>query len=328
MSPGELARLSSSGVGNVGNSNILSSPAVGPPSYPPTEVQRWLTCPVFWQRSKVWEPRLASWTPHRLVGTAIHFGIAAWLAQIKGPPSSLATNTTVADPVESALGVLGEGYIQQDTWDLAGLSKLVERGVRVLTALAETELLPGAEIVAIEYADDTDLPAGVTVPRTCDLILKRGDWLEVIDWKTSINLDEKYLDEKKQEVCHSWQLLDYSWHAERRWFRVPVRRALHGLVALGPGKPKVWLLPVRVSEGLDGKYDPARLDQWRRDAERIWYRMWDHSQMTEASPKPWHNWKACTDRHLHYGKACELWDSCHVYYDEERLFEATLRRKD
>lgn len=319
MLPPETDRPSFSDVGNVGNFGISSlplAPVGGPPSYPPTEVKRWLTCPVFWRLSKVWQPRCQLWTPHKLVGTAIHAGLGARLVQIKDQPSSQAVSPDLSPILALALGVLGEGYIEQETWGLDGLAKLVERGIRVLSQAIETRLLPGAHILAVEYADPTSpLPPGVHVPRTLDCLLERDGALEVWDWKTTINLDDRYLPEKGREVLHSWQLLDYAWHAQQ-WFQRPVTAAGQGLVVLGPGKPKAHFLPVTLS--------PERLTQWRKDAMTIWTAMF--SQSAEGYQPMWHNWTACTDRHLHYGKECEFMPACHIYNDNEALFPGLYER--
>lgn len=311
MSPPEKDKPSSFGAGAVESFDISSSPQgqAGSPSYPPTEVTRWLTCPVFWRLSKAWQPRVEVWTPHKLVGTAIHLGVACILAQIKDPLSC------PKDPVISAHEVLREGFQPQETWGLDGLAKLVERGVRVLAEAIETRLLPGAQILAIEYTDPTSaLPPGVKVPRIVDCILERDGALEVWDWKSAINQDEKYLPEKGRAVLHSWQLLDYAWHAEQ-WFQKSVTTAGHGLVVLGPGKPKAHFLPVTLSR--------ERLDQWRRDARMVWSEMAYGAMFPEDE---WHNWAACTDRHLHYGKECQFMAACHTYNDNEALFPGLYER--
>ena len=310
----------------------MSIPATmieGPPRYPPSAVKQWLTCPEFWRLCKVWEPRAAGWTPHRVVGQAIHAGIAAWLRpQVAGyvspePPPS---------PLSVALEVMSDGYIPQDTWALDGLCALTEKGLKRLQRLVGDEILPGATVLAVEYPDPVQDPRLGThrLHRVVDCILSRGDALEVWDWKSKIRLDEAYLEETTRAALHAWQLLDYSWHAgqwaNRRGVlptlpdRAPsgapwaVHYAAHGLVVLGP-KLLAQAIPVTLTS--------ERLVQWRRDADVIWYRMWRHQQTGFT----WHNWEACSDRHLHYGKECVMVPACHLLNGNEERFLGVYQRK-
>ena len=112
------------------------------------------------------------------------------------------------------------------------------------------------------------------------------------------------------EAHHSWQLLDYAYHGAA-WFARPVSRVGQGLVILGP-KLKVEYSPVPIT--------PERLNQWRKDAEVIWGRMWWND-----GPRLWHNWKACSDKHLHYGKRCVFFEACHDLCGDEARFPALYR---
>ena len=336
---------SSGAAGAAGNSG-MSSPGtmiVGPPRYPPSSVKRWLTCPEFWRLSKVWEPRAAGWTPHIVVGRAIHAGIAAWLRprivdhesqenQIEGVSHAVPFTSPVnLDPLTVALEVLTNGYVQQDTWALEGLQALVTKGLARLRRLVEGDILPGAEVIAVEYPDPVQDPRLGThrLHRVVDCILARGDALEVWDWKTKIRLDEAYLGETARAVLHSWQLLDYSWHVEQ-WahdgrFTVGqallaflVRHAAHGLVILGP-KLMAQAIPVTLT--------PERLNQWRRDATNIWGQMWEMDpRNSRATCLPWHNWEACSDRHLHYGKECQFVPACHLLNGNEEQFSGVYQK--
>lgn len=307
----------------------------GAPRYPPSSVRQWLTCPEFWRLSKVWEPRAAGWTPHQLVGTAIHAGMAAWLRpQVVGTPACL---EAPLDPLTTAHEVLANGYQEQDTWALDGLQALVRKGVMRLIRLLEDEILPGATVIAVEYPDPLQDPRLGThrLHRVVDCILVRRDVLEVWDWKSKIRLDEAYLGETSRAVLHSWQLLDYSWHAEQ-WSRMgrfgadfqdkSVRHAAHGLVIMGP-KLMAQAIPVTLT--------PERLTQWHRDALVIWGQMAAMDPMvrlaerpTVASSAPWHNWEACSDRHLHYGKECQFVPACHLLHGNEERYLGVYQRKD
>jgi len=304
MLPERRAKPSPSAAGPVEPWTISSSaPPVECPSYPPTEVRRWLTCPVFRDYSKRWASRVEDWTPHRLVGTAIHAGVAAHLQGV------MRGDTAPPDGLDHATEALRAGYVQQETWGLDGLAALVSKGTTALRGRIAADLLPGATILGVEQQGPKPLPPGVRVPRTLDCVLKRDDHLEVWDWKTAIRLDAQYFPEKARSVLHQWQLLDYGWHAQE-WYQLPVTRVGHGLVILGP-KLTVKFLPVEVS--------PARLRQWRIDALRIWRLMREHEM------SPWHNWEACTDRHLHYGRECKFMSACHELNGEESQFGGRYR---
>lgn len=313
MLPDEKATPLSSTVDPVEPWSTSSSVrGAGPPSYPPTEVRRWLICPVFRDYSARWELRLEEWTPNRLVGTAIHTGIAAWLH------SRVVSSTCPAIQADEAGNVaqatLKAGYVQQETWGLAGLEALVIKGTNALIKSVTAALLPGATILGVE----TCIESGGR-HRVLDLTLQRGNTLEIWDWKVSLNLSDTYLPDRLLEAHHSWQLLDYAWHGQRH-FQVPVSRVGHGLVILGPTR-KIEYSPVTVTQ--------ERLAQWHRDAECIWQMIWIHARApgSQFLPElsPWHNWKACTDKHLHYGKQCQFFEACHTYFDNERLFPALYR---
>jgi len=44
--------------------------------------------------------------------------------------------------------------------------------------------------------------------------------------------------------------------------------------------------------------------------------------------KPWMNFEACTDRHLHFGKECQFLPACHSLNGDETLFSGLYQRKD
>ena len=259
---------------------------------------------------------MEAWTPHKLIGTAIHAGVAAHLRSLMDGSASPAT-----DPIVSAtangLAALRDGYVQQETWGLDGLETMVTKGVTRLTQAITEKLLPGATIVAVEYADPVqDVRLGThRLHRVVDCVLERNRALEIWDWKTKMRLDDQYLPETQQEALHQWQLLDYAWHAQQ-WYQKPVGRVGHGVVILSP-KLKVEFIPVPIT--------PERLTQWHRDAEAIWGLMYVQG-LPMAQEKgwirseKWHNWTACSDKHLHYGRRCVFFEACHTFMDREELF--------
>ena len=274
------------------------------------------------------------WTPHRVVGTAIHAGIATWLRpQIVGGKS---ISSEPLDPYVVALGVLTDGHVQQDAYSLDTLKALVRKGVKALTGFIESEILPGARVIAVEMPDpDQDVRLGThRLHRIVDCILERAGALEVWDWKSKIRLDESYWHETSRATLHSWQLLDYSWHVtdwDRQGLLVrpqlptlvggtllpsarPVRYAAHGLVILGP-KLMVKAIPIPITE--------ARLTQWHAQALAVWQEMY----WNEVGEMPIRmNWEACTDKRHHWGKECPYLPACHDLAGNESVFGGVYRQ--
>ena len=300
---------------DVENSSISSaSLAAGCPSYPPSEVRNWMVCPAFWHYSRTWEPRAAQWTPHALVGTAIHAGIAAYL---RNPDTE---GTGPASPLHVAIQTLGEGYVEQETWSLLSLSKLVEKGYCALRDAIQERWGVDLHQIYIEYADphqDPRISRGRKY-RVVDFVrCHQGcepETFEVWDWKTKINLDDQYLGEALRSGMHSWQLLDYSWHVQQ-WTGTTVTQAGHGLVVLGPGKPKVHWPTVRIT--------PERLTQWHAQARRIWSMMWHDEHMGLARM----NFEACSDRHMHFGRECLFLPACHQLNGNQNLFSSLYKMR-
>ena len=180
-------------------------------------------------------------------------------------------------------------------------------------------LLPGATILAIEYHHPTDEPPPGVHPRILDCLLERDGRLEVWDWKSKMRLDKSYWGESQRAALHSWQLLDYAWHA-REWFGKPVGAVGQGIVVLGPSPGVLWA-PVTVS--------PERLDQWHWDAQEVWALMdRSHMDLRSSARSLWRNWEACTDKHLHFGKECVFVPACHQLNGDESRFSAVYKRKE
>ncbi len=304
--PGKV-EPSCGGVSGAGNSSISSANrGAEPPSYPPSEVRHWMVCPTFWRDSRNWAPRADRWTPHALVGTGIHAGIAAWLRDRDDHAALQATHQALSD-----------GFVEQDTWSLLSLSKLVEKGYCALRDAIQERWGDNLNPLYIECHDPIQDPriSRGRLYRVVDFAREEEGSLEVWDWKTKINLDDMYLGEALRSVTHSWQLLDYAWHVQQ-WAGARVVQAGHGLVVLGPGKPKVHWPTVQLS--------PERLTQWHRQALSVWAEMWrmeqDHTDVTM-------NFEACSDRHLHFGKECFLLPGCHQLCGNQTLYSSLYKKK-
>ena len=307
--PGKV-EPSCGGVSGVENGRTSSvSSGVEPPSYPPSEVRHWMVCPTFWHYSQTWDPRADRWTPHALVGTAIHAGIAARLRGQDDYAALQATHEALAD-----------GFVEQDTWSLLSLSKLVEKGYYALRDAIQERWGADLHPLYIEQHDPVQDPRIIRdrLYRVVDFARWQDalDAIEIWDWKTKINLDDMYLGEALRSVTHSWQLLDYAWHVQQ-WAGARVTQAGHGLVVLGPGKPKVHWPTVQLT--------PERLEQWRHQAAVVWKRMW--RQESGLDPHPM-NFEACSDRHLHFGKECLFVPGCHQLCGNQSLYPSLYKMRN
>ena len=106
-----------------------------------------MVCPTFWRDSQNWAPRADRWTPHALVGTAIHAGIAAWLRDRDDPTALQATHAALAD-----------GFVEQETWSLLSLSKLVEKGYCALRDAIQERWGDDLHAIYIEHSDPIQDP--------------------------------------------------------------------------------------------------------------------------------------------------------------------------
>ena len=257
---------------------------------------------------------MESWQPHRLVGSALHLGIASHLTAVRdGTPAPSPYEISV----HAALQLLEAEFQDQETWSLDSLQALVRKGIKLAIEGIKRDILhPGITIIAVEYTGPDPLPPNVRVPRIVDCVVECQEALQVWDWKSHIKLDPQYLGERQRSVIHNWQILDYGWHAQE-WFGKPVTLVGTGEIIL---TPKQQFLPVPVV------VTPARLAQWQHDAKGIWKQMTMQAEewLDECFGNPisplWHNWEACTDRHLFYGKECPFVTACHELSGDESLF--------
>lgn len=254
-----------------------------PEHYRPTEVRQWLVCPTLWRFEKRWTPRALPWSPAMVIGSAIHAGVAAHFRAVRGEP--------VLGPVPTAAMVLEHGYVEQDTWTLESLNRLVDKGITLV--LKEVHLHPDAKIIAVEQT---------IAGRHPDLVTSLHDALEVWDWKTSVSLEARWVPDRLDEYMHSWQLLDYAYHCQE-YYQRPVTQVSPVLVILGP-RPMVKMQPIRVSN--------ERLQQWKRSADVVWTLM--------ASGQTWMNLEACSNKGHFYGKTCPMFQGCHDLLGDETLF--------
>jgi PD-(D/E)XK nuclease superfamily protein len=278
---------SSSGAGSAGNGLTLSSSQRGGvPAYPPTAVRSWLVCPEFSRLGKLWKPRVVAWQPNLLIGTMIHAGIAE---HFRGHPATSIQNAMTA--------ALADGFVEQETWTKEALLALATKGIKLV--VDNVTLTKGARIIAIEEKIHG---------RVVDLITSLDSKLTVYDWKSVMSLDSRYVTDRLNEFHHSWQLLDYAYHAQD-YYQRQVESVSPVLVILGP-RAMVRMQPVTISQ--------ERLKQWHDQAQTVWWAM--------ATGITWMNMEACDDRHLFFGKSCPFKGGCHDLAGDESLFHSLYER--
>lgn len=238
-----------------------------------------------------WVPlsrREGEWTPHRALGNAIHAGLAGYYLDLgdKLPPGPT--------PEDLAFDVLQREFEEGGPWTLAGLRKLVQKGLAA--ALASPLLGPDDQVVATE---DT------VGECRADLVIRTpGVGLRVWDWKTKLELKSEWVQRELAPYEESWQLLHTAWAVQEKYGE-PVVEAGVQLIVLSP-RCKAYPLSM--------KLDAERLASWLRTAERVWEVM--------AKDEPWMNTRSCRK----YGR-CDYWNACHVLAGDESRFPTLYERR-
>jgi hypothetical protein len=224
--------------------------------FSPSETESYMRCPAYHRYQHRWQPR-APWTPNRLLGDAVHAGLAAHY----GRPMST--------PLAVALNVLAAGFPADEAhYTLDGLRTLVEKG---LTAGIAMDAPNGGVVIATEQL----------LSRTkIDMVQRRpGEGLSVVDWKVSLELEKPKLKYRLREYDTSWQLRHEAWAASEH-FGEPVEWGYIGIIAL---TPRVFTHLHPVAMGAE------RLAHWERSAWQWWARL----AAARANERPEMNLGAC-----------------------------------
>ena len=300
------------GASGAGNGSILSANSgAEPPSYPPSEVRNWMICPTFWRDSRNWEPRADRWTPHALVGTAIHAGYATWLRERESELSVTERRNHALDAGQTALQHVcietGTPALGTANWPIEELQQLVTKGIWAV-AFGHDEPLAHVDLLAIEQPlQDGSIPDYVYRERTSGTI-------GIADLKTTYKQDAQWIPQTLADTVHSWQLWHYAW----RWTYDHKCYWGHSDPTMEqvPSELKTILLVLTPRTRLY-TYDhhPTReqVIQWGERAQDAW------AQMRQDSTDPAEvlgNYESCRGR---YGR-CEMYDACHVLdLDPERM---------
>jgi len=256
-------------------------------SYSPASTELFLKCPMLWvQTQRGVQPRVEpEWTPNRLIGTAVATGLSAAYRQYDYIGSPL---TTLPFALPVAYTALEAGWVEQDTWNLPALQKLVERGIRLAI---EGPQLEGMQAVVLTEQD--------VYGRRPDVVFRRhGGGLVLDENKVTLSLDARYQEARLAEYDHAWQIRDYAYHVSL-YLAEPITETRYQLLVLGPRKQVVLHKVALTAEALT---------QWYQSAQAVWAAM----AAVEAGEPPWQNLTACTNKGLHFGRRCWLHDFCHL----------------
>lgn len=302
--PPPTERPSSGGAGIVGGSETSLASPDSQPIYPPTQVEKWLTCPRLWHLSQKYVLRSERWTPNKAIGTAVHIGVLEHLRMVQEKRP-----TSMEHCIDAAFHSLDNEFDhEQETWTLEACRTHVRKGV---TMGIEANLPGGRPIVAVEPSIHGRKP---------DYILRDREGLMVDDLKVTMSLESKNLPYRQREYAHSWQGHDYlfwvsQYYAEPAvWWR-PV------LIILGP-RQLVVPTPIRIT--------PEKLKFWSPGAETLWRRMDKDKMRYEISGvQPPQNFRACTGKAHHYTEEqCPMYPICHTLMGDESVYPSMLRRKE
>lgn len=212
----------------------------------PSEVTDWLRCPQLWQYKHVegWQPPAVSWTPERLIGTAVHAGLAAHWQQVHAKDALAETLTDGWPnhaPTEYDLDVyLALGY------------QVLEK---TLTWIRQE--MADAKPLMIEQSLGED---GHTTP---DLVTRESAGLVVTDWKYHHHVPADRLHYRLEGIDRVHQFWHYIW-AVGEYLHEPVK--VFRKVAI-IGSPKILVRKAEFSPTSEG------LAQWVYGAEVIWNEM-------------------------------------------------------
>src|SRR3990167_7474764 len=73
----------------------------------PSAVTDWIRCPrLWWLKEQGWEAPPSAWSPERLMGSAVHAGLACYWEQIREPD----TKFVLPDPVNLVRREIEQGW--------------------------------------------------------------------------------------------------------------------------------------------------------------------------------------------------------------------------
>jgi len=288
--------------------------------YPPSQTEKFLTCPQLWDYEKRWEP-IGIWQPHALMGTALGAGL-----DLQRQCTQAGVPWVFSILMDRVAQVIEKGWTEGGTdWTIEGVVGMCEK---VLKKAVKTDVLRGGTVLGVQIPLGPQNPAwkhsnaaGDTPAHSiADLIVKLPDGSVMIhDDKFHFRVNPDYLQDRLAEAETLWQLWDYAW----RW------DTFHGANEKGePGTAKVSLLQKHVmvlnpqvrSETYPVTVTPGRLAMWKQSAFIHWQRM--HA-IEHQLLNPGRNYLSCRKPWR-----CSFYAACHDLEGKETTFGALYRLKD
>ncbi len=247
----------------------------------PSEVTDYIRCPRLWQYKHVegWEPPASAWTPERLMGSAIHAGLAEHWRHLgdSAPHDAAQREFSVLWPPNAPPEFSREG--------------LEVQCVKVLDkVLAWVKVnMSDAEPVMVEQPLGAD---GHTIP---DLVTREEDQLVVTDWKTSWDTPADRVRYKLEGIERDHQFLHYCW-AVGEHLGEPVRLFRKVVIV---GGPKIMVKDTTFAP------TPEAIEYWLTGARQMWK---DMAQMRTGERVAWQNPNGCRMYGAKY--PCPYYDGC------------------
>ena len=253
----------------------------------PSEVTTWLRCPRLWQYQYMegWEPPASAWSPERLLGTALHAGIAAhWRGQ----------------PAKGAILVAFEQKWPSTAPPEFSRDALESHTLKVLDKVLAwvAKELPDAKPVMVEQSLGSD---GYTTP---DLVTREeGGMLTVTDWKYTHVLEPDRVRYRLEGIDRTHQFLHYCW-AVGEHLKEPVRQFRKVVIV---GNPRIIVRDATFTP------EPAALEQWLTGARQMWK---DMGEMRAGRKVAYQREAGC----LIYGPKwpCPMWEACWTCHGDRR----------
>lgn len=256
------------------------------PVYPPSMLDDFQRCPLFWDLKKRWRNNPAKeWTANH-IGNAVAKGLERYW---KGDDEKFA--------FEAADESIRTSYPPRADRSLKGCIALthqaVELGIRTEISLKE--------VLAVEE------PFGRTRP---DLVGYDYDGaLCVWDHKVKVELDDKFYTKELAKYDVSNQFYEYAWVVGAKYGE-PVERVYAHIIILGPS-PRTVLHPVRMT--------PEHIRHWLHGASRDWHHM---KAIEEGEEEAQSRYSGCVTP---FGP-CAMHEGCHTFHGDESAFPAIYER--
>lgn len=266
----------------------------------PSEVTDWLRCPRLWRYKHLegWSAPPSAWTPERLMGTAIHAGLAAFwqpAEHLGGNPQALRETFQAGWPEDAPPEFSREGLEAQALKVLDTVYKWIPKNI------------PDAEPVMVEQALDAD---GHTTP---DFVTREPIGLVVTDWKYSHHVDPDRVRYRLEGIDRVHQFNHYVW-AVGEYLKEPVRLFRKVVII---GGPKIM---VRAAEFAP---TPEGTTQWLTGAQEMWAQM---AEMRAGSRIAYQRPEGCKP----FGEKwpCPMWEACWTCYGNREKMAQFLVKGD